>query len=470
MYCNRHVISDAISNIIDIVSQYSLRSFMTKGKIGVISLGCDKNRVDSEMMLSKLVNGGYMLTNDCNEADVIVVNTCAFLESARQEAINTILEMADYKSNGVCKSIVVTGCLGQKYGDEVYKHLTEADLVVGINQYDDIVELIDNQLTTRSRNMVVCPNGSKIQEGERVLTTASHTAYVKIGDGCNNYCSYCLIPFIRGAFRSRSMDSIHDEVVALVNNGVREIILVAQDVTRYGWDRAGKSQLVELIELLSNIEQLQWIRLLYCYPELVDDRLIDTIVNNDKVVNYLDIPLQHIDDKILSKMNRRCTEQDTYKLFDKLTSKGITIRTTFICGFPGETPDTHQSVLDFISKYKLKNVGFFAYSREEGTRAYDMPDQVDEQDKQVMVEQLYALQQDIATDNSRAEIGKTLPCMIDSMVESGDCYVYVGRCYYMTPDIDGVVFVHSDSELEIGQIYDVVITDCTDYDLVGGKV
>lgn len=443
---------------------------MTKGKIGVVSLGCDKNRVDSEMMLHNLVTGGYQLTNDCQEADVIVVNTCAFLESARQEAINTILEMADYKSNGVCRCIVVTGCLGQKYGDEVHKYLTEADLIVGINQYDDIVQLIDNQLGSSSRNMVVCPNNQHIQEGNRVLTTLSHTAYVKIGDGCNNYCSYCLIPYIRGAFRSRDMDSIYNEVLSLVSGGVKEIILVAQDVTKYGWDRAGKSLLVDLLDKLSTIDDLQWIRLLYCYPELVDDRLIDAIVSNDKIVNYIDIPLQHIDDKILKLMNRRCSQQDTYTLFDKLTTRGIAIRTTFICGFPGETAETHQSTIDFISRYRLKNVGFFPYSREEGTKAYDMPNQVDDTTKQMMVQQLYSVQQTIATDNSRGEIGKTLPCMIDSIIDSSDGYVYVGRCYYMSPDIDGVVYVHSNSAINIGQIYDVVITDAVEYDLVGDIV
>ncbi len=440
---------------------------MIKGNIGVISLGCDKNRVDSEMMLSKLVEGGYQLTNDCNIADVIVVNTCAFLESARQEAINTILEMANYKANGVCKCIVVTGCLGQHYGEDVHKYLTEADLVVGINQYDNIVELIDNQMSKHSRNMVVCPNSSNIQEGNRILTTPSHTAYVKIGDGCNNYCSYCLIPFIRGAFRSRTIDSIYNEVVGLVKNGVKEIILVAQDVTRFGWDRCGKSEIVDLIEKLSTIDNLHWIRLLYCYPELVDDRLIDTIISNDKVVNYLDIPLQHIDDAILSKMNRRCNQADTYKLFDKLKVNNIAIRTTFICGFPGETAETHQSVVDFINKYRLKNVGFFPYSREEGTSAYSMPDQVDEPMKQQMVDNLYSVQQKIATANSQAEVGKTLACIIDSQIEESDGYVYVGRCYYMSPDIDGVVYVHSTQQLDIGNIYDVSIVDAVEYDLIG---
>ncbi len=440
---------------------------MTKGNIGVISLGCDKNRVDSEMMLAKLVEGGYQLTNNCDIADVIVVNTCAFLESARQEAINTILEMADYKANGVCQCIVVTGCLGQHYGEDVHKYLTEADLIVGINQYDDIVELVDKQLSTHNRNMVVCPNSKHLQEGSRILTTPKHTAYVKIGDGCNNYCSYCLIPFIRGAFRSRTIDSIYTEVVGLVDSGVKEIILVAQDVTRFGWDRAGKSEIVDLIDRLSTIANLQWIRLLYCYPELVDDRLIDAIVSNDKVVKYLDIPLQHIDDKILTKMNRRCSQADTYKLFDKLTAKGIAIRTTFICGFPGETSETHQSAVDFINKYKLKNVGFFPYSREEGTRAYDMPDQVDDQTKQDMVANLYSAQQVIATANSQAEVGKSLACIIDSAIDDADGYVYVGRCYYMAPDIDGVVYVHSTRQLDIGSIYDVDIIDAVEYDLVG---
>lgn len=437
-----------------------------KGLVGVISLGCDKNRVDSEIMLSKLVEGGYTLTNDCKVADVIIVNTCAFLEEARKEAIDTIIEMSAMKDVGNCKCIVVTGCLGQKYGHQVYKHLTEADIIVGINQYDDIVNIIDNQLATHNRSIATCDSVA-VLEGNRILTTLPHTAYIKVADGCDNYCSYCLIPYIRGRFRSRTIQSIVDEAKGLVEGGVKEIILVAQDVTKYGTDIYGSSQLVALIQSLSAIEGLCWIRLLYCYPELVTNQLIEEIVNNDKVVNYIDIPLQHVDDAILTKMNRRSRNAEIVALFDKLKAHNIEIRSTFICGFPHETAQTNDAVKDFLIKYKLRNVGFFPYSREEGTAAYNLDKQLRKNQKEKMIKQLYAVQKSISATNNAMEVGKTLKCIVDSFVEKEQQYIYSGRCYYMSPDIDGCVFIHSDTELTIGQFVDVVITNSLEYDLIG---
>lgn len=441
---------------------------MTKAKIGVVSLGCDKNRVDTEVMLNNLQLGGHTLTNDPADADVIIVNTCAFLESSRKEAIDTILEMSKFKQQGNCKRIIVTGCLGQKYGDQLYRHLDEADVIVGINQYDDIADIVEQSVQNEFRTLDVCPNGKSITQGDRVLTTMSHFAYVKIADGCDNFCSYCLIPYIRGRFRSRTIESIVDEVKLLVKRGVKEIILVAQDVTKYGTDLYGKSNTVELIKQLSAIQDLQWIRLLYCYPELVTDELIEQIATNPKVVKYLDVPLQHVDDFILKKMNRRCTTQQVYQLFDKLTNKGIDARTTFICGFPYETQQTHQKIVEFLQKYKLRNVGFFAYSKEEGTAAFNMPEQVSKRTKDKMVKNLYNLQYQIIEQHNQDDIGKVYQCIIDALEQkSTDGYTYIGRTQFMSPDIDGVVYIHSKQPLNSGDFVNVCITSYNQYDLIG---
>lgn len=441
---------------------------MDKIKLGVVSLGCDKNRVDTEVMISNLLGANFELCADASEAEVIVINTCAFLESSRKEAIDTVIEMSQYKTNGNCKKIVVTGCLSQKFGEELKQYLTEADIIVGINQYDKIAEIINNSLNTDQRIFDVCPNGKQITQGKRVLTTPSHYAYIKIADGCDNFCSYCLIPYIRGRFRSRTIESIVDEAQALASGGVKEIILVAQDVTKYGTDLYGSARIVELIQQLSLIPDIRWIRLLYCYPELVTQPLIEQIVSNEKVVKYLDVPLQHVDDMILRKMNRRCTEQQVYQLFDQLNNCGIDARTTFICGFPFETAETHKKVEQFLQKYKLRNVGFFAYSREQGTAAANMDSQVPEKHKQQMVKHLYEVQHNILYQRNRNDIGKTYSCIVDNMVEQQEQqFVYIGRTQFMSPEIDGVVYIHSAQPLNNGSFVDVKITDVADYDLIG---
>ncbi|MCM1195355.1 MAG: MiaB/RimO family radical SAM methylthiotransferase, partial [Firmicutes bacterium] len=306
-----------------------------KTKVGIVSLGCDKNRVDTEVMLSNLVKGGYEITSDASDADVIIVNTCAFLESSRKESIETALEMARYKKSGKCRKVILTGCLGQKFGEEVFKELHEVDSVIGTENYSDICSVVENTLRGERKLLQNPCNG--VTFGSRILTTAPHVAYLKIADGCDNYCTYCLIPYIRGRFRSVDMEKIVEQARELAKQGVKELILVAQDVTRYGKDLYGEYKLVELLRKLSDIEEIVWIRLLYCYPELFDDKLRQEIVANDKIVNYVDIPLQHVNDGILRKMNRRSDGKSIRELFDNLLEDGIAVRSTFICGFPSET-------------------------------------------------------------------------------------------------------------------------------------
>lgn len=438
-------------------------------KIGVVSLGCDKNRVDTEVMLANLVKGGYEIVSDPALADVIIVNTCAFLESARKEAIQTALEMASYKTTGRCRKVIITGCLGQKFGEEVFNEMSEVDAVVGAENYGDICEIVETALKGERKFYHSCAEG--ITFGSRVLTTPSHTAYLKVADGCDNFCTYCLIPYIRGRFRSVPMDKLVEQTQELALQGVKELILVAQDVTRYGKDLYGEYKLVELLRKLSAVQGIVWIRLLYCYPELMSDPLIDEIVSNPKIVNYVDIPLQHVNSEMLGKMNRRSNGKSIRELFDKLSAKGIYIRSTFICGFPYETKRTVSEVESFLNKYKLRNVGFFPYSREEGTVAYKFDHQVPARVKQAYVNKLYKAQYKIADMLNKSDVGKTYKCIIDEPPEFHDGkYFYVGRTYFMTPEIDGQVFIVSQKELAIGEFYPVKITGAVDYDLLGEVV
>ena len=440
-----------------------------KTKVGVVSLGCDKNRVDTEVMLANLVQGGYEITNEPQDADVIIVNTCAFLESARKEAIETILEMANFKRDGHCQKVIVTGCLGQKFGDELYRDLYEADAVVGTYEYDKICDIVAETLKGERNLYRGCNEG--ITLGARILTTAKHVAYLKIADGCDNYCTYCLIPYIRGRYRSVTLESAVEQARELAAKGVKELILVAQDVTRYGKDLYGEPKLVQLIRELSQLQGIQWIRLLYCYPELMTDELIDEIFTNPKVVNYVDIPLQHVNDAILRKMNRRSDAQSIRTLFDKLTSKGIAVRSTFICGFPGETNESIGELDEFLRSYKLRNVGFFAYSREEGTAASKFDNQVPTRTKQRYVKKLYATQYAVANELNKSDVGKIYDCIIDeSDGQDGEFYLYKGRAYFMTPEIDGCVYITSRKSLDIGSIYPVKINGVLEYDLTGEVV
>ena len=440
-----------------------------KTKVGVVSLGCDKNRVDTEVMLANLVAGGYEITPEPTDADVIIVNTCAFLESARKEAIETILEMAHFKTAGKCQKVIVTGCLGQKFGDELYADLDEADAIVGTNEYDNICNIVDETLNGKRKLYNDCCDTITI--GNRVLTTAPHTAYLKIADGCDNFCTYCLIPFIRGRYRSVPMEKVLSEARQLAASGVKELILVAQDTTRYGKDLYGEPKLRGLIEELSKIEQIHWIRLLYCYPELLTDDLIAEISANPKVVKYVDIPLQHVNDGILRKMNRKSSGQSIRVLFDKLAQNDISVRSTFICGFPTETNDTIAELDEFLRNYKMRNVGFFAYSREEGTSAAKFDNQVPERTKQRYVQRLYKTQYGVADTLNKTDVGTIYECIVDQLDEyDGEYYIYKGRTFFMTPEIDGSVYIASRNELQIGNFYNVKITGALEYDLNGEVV
>ncbi len=437
-------------------------------KVGVISLGCDKNRVDSEVMLANLVQGGFELSRDPNLCDVIIINTCAFLEASRKEAIETAIEMAELKNNGVCKKIILTGCLGQKFGQEVFDSLTEVDAVVGAFEYENICQIVNETLQGKRKLWCDESNICKITHGNRILTTPNHTAYLKIADGCNNFCTYCLIPYIRGRFRSIPIEILVDEAKNLVNSGVKELILVAQDTTKYGVDLYGQSKIVELLQKISNIEGLQWIRLLYCYPELMTDRLIQEIATNPKVVNYVDIPLQHINDSILKKMNRHSDSQSIIALFEKLKNNNIQVRSTFICGFPTETQHTIDEIDCFLKTFRLRNVGFFAYSKEDGTVAAKFDGQVHPKTKQKYVKQLYKTQYSIVNQLNQSDIGKKYRCIIDQLQEyDGQFYTYRARTEFMSPEIDGVVYVSAKEELQIGQFVNVKIIDAYEYDLAG---
>lgn len=444
-------------------------------KVGVVSLGCDKNRVDTEVMLANLARGGYEIVANPEEADVIIVNTCAFLEAARKEAIQTVLEMASYKKAGKCQKVIITGCLGQKFGEEVYAEMDEVDAVLGTENYGSICDIVASTLNGERKLYNSCAEA--ITFGSRILTTEPHVAYLKIADGCDNYCTYCLIPFIRGRFRSVAMEKLIEQATELAAKGVKELILVAQDVTRYGKDLYGELKIAELIRKLSAVQGIEWIRLLYCYPELMDDKLISEIADNDKVVKYVDIPLQHISDEMLRKMNRRSNAQSIRELFDKLTSKGIQVRSTFICGFPYETRATVQEVEDFLLKYRLRNVGFFAYSREDGTAAAKMDKQVPERTKQAYVKKLYSAQYKVVSELNKKDVGQVYKCVIDDFGEVLDSYspreglyFYKGRTYFMSPEIDGIVIVVSKTPLCLGEFYNVRITDAYDYDLIGEVV
>ncbi|AQR94013.1 ribosomal protein S12 methylthiotransferase RimO [Clostridium saccharoperbutylacetonicum] len=440
-------------------------NILNKYKVGMVSLGCDKNRVDSEIILGKM-SDEYVITNDPKNADIIIVNTCGFIESAKQESIDTILEMADYKLNYKCKLLIATGCLTQRYGDELGKLIPEIDIMLGVNDYNKINELITdfiegNKLASELLNY----SDENINEGKRILTTQKESAYIRIAEGCNNFCTYCIIPKIRGKFRSRSMENIINEAKDLSENGVQEIILIAQDTTLYGNDIYGKKSLHLLLKELSKIEKIKWIRVLYCYPEEIYEELIDEIANNEKVVKYLDLPIQHISDKILKLMGRKTTKQDILNKINKLREKisGIVLRTTFIVGFPNEGEEEFNEIIDFVKEYKLEKVGVFTYSQEEDTPAAKMSGQVLEEIKKKREEQLMLVQRDISEEINKLKIGK----IYDILVEGYDGNKYCGRSYEMAPNIDGNVFFESDKNINIGKFVKVKIVKNMDYDLVG---
>ncbi len=439
-------------------------------KVGMVSLGCPKNQVDAEIMLKKLVDEGYILVQEADKADVVIVNTCGFIEDAKRESIDAILEMVDFKEDGLLKKILVTGCLAQRYAEEIFAEIPEVDGVIGLGANDDIVEVC-NSLFDNDEQYSAFPEKEKLPlEGGRILTTPEYTAYLKIAEGCSNCCTYCAIPSIRGAFRSRKMEDILEEANMLCEKGVKEIILVAQDTTKYGEDLYGELKLPELLSELNKIEKLQWIRLLYCYPDRITDELIDAIAENEKVCNYIDIPMQHADAKILKAMNRKGSKEELLALVEKLRAKipDIIIRTTFITGFPGETDVEFTTLSEFVNEAKLDRVGCFAYSREEGTIAYDLPDQVDPEVAAERAEVIMDQQFRIVDKKLEALMDKT----VDVLVEGYDPYTdsYFGRTYMDAPDIDNNIVFTSGYTIEDGEIVPVEIFDRDEYSLIGEAV
>lgn len=425
-------------------------------KIGMISLGCPKNQVDAEMMLSTLCEAGFEITGEVEGADVVIINTCGFIGDAKKEAIDTILEVCQLKDEGSVGAVVVTGCLAQRYKDEIMKEIPEVDAVIGIGANSDIAVVCRDVIGSKKVNLFP-PKLSLPLEGGRVLTTPNHYAYLKIAEGCSNCCTYCAIPKIRGKFRSRKMENIIAEAESLAANGVKELIVVAQDTTKYGIDLYGELKLAELLRALCKIDGIQWIRTLYCYPESITDELIDVMANEDKICKYIDIPLQHCDGNVLKRMNRRGDRESLTALINKLRKAipDIVIRTTFIVGFPGETEENFESLCEFADEMQFDRYGCFAYSAEEDTPAAVMENQIDEDTKIDRVGIMNAQQQRIFEDKLEALIGKELTVIVDGFDEEE--MLYLGRSYMDAPDIDTVVIISCEEELTAGQFVKGVV-------------
>lgn len=437
-------------------------------KILFVSLGCDKNLVDTENMLGILKNKGFEFTDDEWEADIIAINTCCFIGDAKQESINTILEMAEHKKDARCKVLVVAGCLAHRYQDEIIKEIPEVDAFVGTSSYDKIADMINSVLEEKGiSNFVEDANRMPMVEADRIVTTPGYYEYLKIAEGCDKHCTYCVIPKVRGSFRSFPIEYLVNQTKKLVEGGVKEIILVAQETTLYGVDLYGKKSLPKLLHNLGLIEGLEWIRILYCYPEEINDALIEAIKNEPKVCHYLDMPIQHASDNILKRMGRRTSKQELTDIVAKLRREipDIALRTTLITGFPGETDVDHEEVMQFIDECEFDRLGVFTYSREEDTVAAQMPDQIDEEIKEKYRDELMQLQQEISADRSAAMIGRTVRVMIEGFIPEDN--TYVGRSYKDAPNVDGLVFVECDRELMSGDFIDVKITGSTEYDLIG---
>lgn len=435
-----------------------------KYKVGVVSLGCDKNLVDTENMLG-LLSKKFDIVNDESSADIIIVNTCAFIESAKTESINAILDLADNKTEGNCKLLIVTGCMAQRYKDEIFKELPEVDAIVGTGSYHEIVDVIETALVKPKVKMIGDINSS-YSVNERILTTPKHYAYLKIAEGCSNYCTYCVIPQIRGKYRSKKIEDILSEANTLVKNGVRELIIIAQDTTKYGTDLYNKPMISELLNNLCEIKELKWIRLMYCYPEGINDELIFTIKNQDKICNYLDIPIQHCSDEVLKRMGRRSNYKDITRLISHLRHNipDICIRTSIIVGFPGETDVQFNELIDFIKEYKLDRVGAFKYSKEEGTPASKLPSQVPEKTKKQRLVSLMLAQQEVSHKKNEELIGRVFDCIIDEPYDDG---IYLGRAYKDAPDVDCIIYINSKKKLALGDNVRVKISEFEDYDLTG---
>lgn len=433
-------------------------------KIGAISLGCDKNRVDTEKMLSRLVSRGHVVVGTEEDADVIIINTCAFTDNAKSEAIDEILDAVAVKEEYENKKIIVTGCLAERYMNDLKEEFPEVDAFLGIANYDEICATIEK--VAEGDKVYGCSRVDEFYSG-RVLTTPYHYAYLKIADGCNNHCTYCAIPSIRGKYRSEKIEDLLEEAKALSDDGVKELILVAQDVTRYGVDFDGKSHLIELVKELAKLD-FGRIRLLYLEPEAVDDELIEYVASEPKVAKYMDIPLQHVDDEVLKRMGRHTNEKYTRELITKIKAHGITVRSSFICGFPGESEEAHEKLKRFIAEGNIDYAGFFEYSREEGTPADRMDGHLDEEVKVRRANELREIETEVINARNKSMIGKRIEVVYDDI--DYDRQIFVGRADFQTPDIDNVIYFTSEEEVRIGEYYTVEITGTDGIDLVGKTV
>ena len=444
-----------------------------KANIAFVSLGCDKNRVDSEVMLGILRERGYTIVSDETEADIIVVNTCCFIKDALEESIETIIEMAEYKKSGKCKGLIVSGCLAQRFEKEMFHEMPEVDAVIGTTAYESVADVADRILDGEKSIKVMENIDSQMKEEnapKRVLSTSGHYAYLKISEGCDNHCTYCVIPKMRGKHRSRTMESLVEETKMLAENGVKELLIVAQDTSIYGRDLYGKPMLHELLKRLCRIEGIEWIRLLYCYAETLTDETIQTMAEEDKICKYIDIPIQHGSDTVLKRMGRKTSSK---LISDKIAAlraamPDICIRTTIITGFPGETEEEFAEVCDFVEKMRFDKLGVFTYSPEEGTPAAEMDNQIDEEVKEERKNYIMEIQKRISAEKCEEMIGKTIKVITDGKIpEEG---VYCGRSYKDAPDIDGLVFFKADYEIMSGDFADVKINEASDYDLIGEAV
>ncbi len=447
-----------------------------------VSLGCDKNLVDSEIMLGLIREKGFQITDDEREADIIVVNTCCFINDAKEESINTILEMAEYKKSGRLKGLIVTGCLGQRYKEDIQKEISEVDAILGTSSYDEIVKVIDGVLKGKRTVSVKEPEAILPVKSSRVNTTGGYFSYLKIAEGCDKYCTYCIIPKIRGNYRSVPMENLMEEAKSLVNGGVKELILVAQETTLYGKDIYGDKTLPKLLKELCKIEGLEWIRILYSYPEEITDELIEVIKSEDKICKYLDMPIQHASDPILRRMGRKTNKEELIHIIRKLRDNipDIALRTTLITGFPGETEEEHEELKEFLKEMEFDRLGVFTYSREDDTPAAKMKNQIRKHIKKRRQAEIMELQQNIAFEQAKTRIGEKLRVMIegklpeDTMAEGAipsqdrlAAKVYIGRTYMDAPNVDGYIFVQARGELMSGEFVEVLVTDAKEYDLIG---
>ena len=436
--------------------------------VGLISLGCSKNRVDSEQALGFLKDRGYQIVSDPAKAEVIIVNTCGFIQSAKEEAIATLFEMAEYKQSGKCRLLVATGCFAQRYPEAIREEMPEVDVILGVNEYEKLDQAIA-EATAGARPVYVDDDGQFFEFG-RVLTTPKYSAYIRIGEGCDNCCSYCAIPMIRGGYRSRTMESIEEEARGLVENGAKELILIAQDTTRYGIDLYGEYSLAKLMRRLCKIDGLKWLRVLYCYPDALTDELLETMAEEEKIVKYIDLPLQHASARVLKRMNRTGDRESLTALMKKIREKipGVTLRTTLITGFPGETEEEFTELAEFVKDIEFERLGCFAYSQEEGTPAALLPDQIDDEVKNHRAEIIMESQMNIMDRLGEKQVGRDITVLTEGFDRYAECWF--GRSAMDAPDIDGKVFFSAETKPYYGEMVTVHVDEAIDGDLFGTRV